>query len=85
VLFFAPILDRLGARRTFITGMVAFIPIFGCFAGMNAIARLVHLGGVDQLPGAWVVWVVLALQMASVVAMDLSFGQFHRCLCERDK
>jgi hypothetical protein len=81
VLFFAPILNRLGARRTFVTGILAFIPIFGCFAGMNAIARLVHLGAADERLGAWAVWVVLAIQMASMVTMDLGFGRCPRRFC----
>jgi hypothetical protein len=76
--FFAPILERLGARRTFVTGILAFVPIFGSFVAMNVLARMVNLGATDARPGAWSVWLFLAIQMASIMAMDLGFGQSAR-------
>jgi hypothetical protein len=76
---FTLILDRLGARRTFLLGIVCFVPIFACFPWMNAVARMIRFGEPDERPGAWVVWAVVGLQTSLVTIMDVSFGGSRSC------
>jgi MFS family permease len=72
---FTLILDRLGARRTFLLGIGCFMPIFACFPWMNSVARLIKFGDPDEHPGAWIVWAVVGLQIMLITLMDISFGK----------
>jgi hypothetical protein len=66
-LFLAKIIHAFGLKRVFCTGMLAFIPIFGLFPVMNALAR--RADGVSAA-----VWTVLAAQLSICVLMELCFG-----------
>jgi MFS family permease len=74
-LFFTRVLERFGPRRTFVGGIMHFVPIFVCFGLSNAVARLTRFGEEDARPGAWLVWAVVILQMVMVTFMDVSFGR----------
>jgi hypothetical protein len=74
-LFFTRVLERFGPRRTFVGGIVHFVPIFACFAVSNTVARLTRFGEEDARPGSQLVWVVVALQMVLVTFMNVSFGR----------
>ena len=65
-LFFSRIIERLGPKRLFMTGMASFVPIFALFPASNLLARRLGL----SLP----VWLTLAIQLATMVVMDMSYG-----------
>jgi hypothetical protein len=67
VLFFDQIVKRWGAKRVFLFGLAAFLPIFACFPLINAFARAA--GGRSR-----VVWVMIFVQMALVIVMDMSYS-----------
>lgn len=66
-LFFAKIVDRLGPKRTFYTGISCFIPIMVMFPVMS---WLVFSGGADYM-----VSIALLCQLLLIVAWDLSLGE----------
>ncbi|KAJ6617519.1 MFS general substrate transporter [Mycena sp. CBHHK59/15] len=63
---FAPIYNRFGTKRIFVTSVLTFIPMFALFPLMNLSAR--H-GGVNT-----VTWAELTLQMVLYVIMDMGFS-----------
>ncbi|THH19232.1 hypothetical protein EW146_g1881 [Bondarzewia mesenterica] len=65
-LYFSKIVRYLGPRRLFMIGMGSFIPLFALFPIINFLARRVGF----SLP----VWSVLAVQLAIMVVMDMSYG-----------
>lgn len=65
-LFFSRIIERSGPKRLFMTGMASFVPIFALFPASNLLARRLGL----SLP----VWLTLAIQLATMVVMDMSYG-----------
>jgi hypothetical protein len=67
VMFFDSIVRRWGAKRVFVFGLAAFLPIFLLFPLMNAIARVA--GGLSKI-----VWAMVLLQLALVVVMDMSYS-----------
>ena len=69
-LFFAPAIDRWGAKRVYQVGVAAFVPLYALFPTMNAVARA-H-GGVT-----YTVWAIVFLQLAMVCIMDMAFGEWR--------
>jgi len=65
-LFFAPVVNRMGAKRTFQMASAFYTPISVTFPAMP---RMVSLRGVDA-----VVWVLLVLQLAFQVVKDMTFA-----------
>jgi hypothetical protein len=63
---FAPVYNRFGTKRIFVTSVVTFIPMFTLFPLMNLSARR---NGVNA-----VTWVELTLQMILYVIMDMGFS-----------
>ncbi|KAK0501218.1 major facilitator superfamily domain-containing protein [Armillaria luteobubalina] len=66
IFFFARINDTLGSKTTFFIGMASSIPVFVSFP---VISTLVKANGLCTL-----VWVVLAVQIVSSIAISLSYG-----------
>ena len=67
VFFFAQIHDRWGTKKTFIAGVFTAIPAFILFPVANALARTQGY--------SIAVWVAIALQIITVVTLNLSYGQ----------
>ncbi|KAJ7910235.1 major facilitator superfamily domain-containing protein, partial [Mycena leptocephala] len=63
---FAPVYNRFGTKRIFVTSVMTFIPMFALFPLMNLSARR---NGVNA-----VTWVELTLQMILYVIMDMGFS-----------
>ena len=64
--FFARVVRRWGPKRVFMAGMACFVPLFGMFPVINALARPNGVTGI--------VWAAIILQLAISVLMDMSFG-----------
>lgn len=67
VRYFARIVRRFGPKRVFCAGMISFLPIFALFPTMSTIAR--------RFGSSPVIWVLLVLQLALSVVMDMSYGE----------
>ncbi|KAH9838448.1 MFS general substrate transporter [Rhodofomes roseus] len=65
-LFFARVIRRWGPKRVFMAGMACFVPLFGMFPVINALARP------DGL--TYIVWAAIVLQLTISVVMDMSFA-----------
>ncbi|KAH9917008.1 MFS general substrate transporter [Fomitopsis serialis] len=65
-MFFARVVRRWGPKRVFMAGMACFVPLFGMFPVINALARANGVTGI--------VWAAIVLQLAISVLMDMSFG-----------
>lgn len=65
-LFFARVVRCWGPKRVFMAGMVCFVPLFGMFPVINALARYNGVTGI--------VWAAIIFQLAISVLMDMSFG-----------
>ncbi|KAJ7248248.1 major facilitator superfamily domain-containing protein [Mycena haematopus] len=63
---FAPVYNRFGTKRIFITSMMTFIPMFALFPLMNLSARHNGVNGVT--------FAELTLQMVLYVIMDMGFS-----------
>lgn len=66
-LFFARVVHRWGPKRVFMAGMACFVPLFGMFPVINALARSNGVTGI--------VWAAIILQLTISVLMDMSFGK----------
>lgn len=65
--FFAKIVERWGARKLFIAGMTAFIPLWALCPLINLVAQ--------QYGVTRPVWFLVYLQLSIQILMDMSFGQ----------
>ncbi|KAJ6461113.1 MFS general substrate transporter [Mycena sanguinolenta] len=63
---FAPVYNRFGTKRIFVTSMVTFIPMFALFPLMNLSARGNGVNGI--------IFAELTLQMVLYVIMDMGFS-----------
>ncbi|KAF7377951.1 MFS general substrate transporter [Mycena sanguinolenta] len=63
---FAPVYNRFGTKRIFVTSMITFMPMFALFPLMNLSARVNGVNGVT--------FAELTLQMILYVIMDMGFS-----------
>ncbi|TFK27804.1 member of major facilitator superfamily multidrug-resistance, DHA1 sub-family [Coprinopsis marcescibilis] len=66
VFFFAKIVDRWGAKKTFIGGMISAIPAFACYPLLNMLARSQGLSNL--------VWILAVTQILISIGMGLCYG-----------
>ncbi|EIW79412.1 MFS general substrate transporter [Coniophora puteana RWD-64-598 SS2] len=67
-LFFARVVERLGAKTTFRVGVFALFPLFFLFPVLNWV--IVWNGG-ERTP---LLWVLITLQLSLVLLMDMSYA-----------
>lgn len=65
--FFAKLVKRCGAKKIFVAGISAFIPLYFLFPIISLLA--------GQLGMTPIVWTAIALQLVIAIIMDMAFGE----------
>ncbi|KAF8644746.1 hypothetical protein AX16_008301 [Volvariella volvacea WC 439] len=68
-LWFAKIMNALGPRNVFVSGIVMFMPVFALFPVMSKVAQ--HYGGVTIQ-----VWALIAVVLVLMAWMDMAYGAY---------
>jgi MFS family permease len=68
VFFFAKVHDRYGSKMTFMSGIIAAVPVFASFPLINALAKAQGL--------SITVWVIVGCQVVISILLSFSYGQY---------